>query len=1339
MQPKIAFLIFFFLSAFSHLLGTTNHITLISSDARHMTIQWTVDEWITRKIDTAAGSLQLYTFTNAEAFGEIGAPRLPYQSVVLGIPEGAEVSAQLVDADEELIDNVVPAPNPRMIQTEIGSRLEYEMNDELYQNPELLPQSPIRIDAPYRFRNQQVVKIAIFPLLYRPAQHQVKKYNRLVIRIDLTGGDVKRAQLPARSSDEETLYKNLLINYEQAKEWRLAEQAPRLFKSDRQFIQGENWYKIVISGNGAGGKEGIYKITGATLKKAMGSNDQLSSIDPLSLQLYNNGGRELSLNVLVAKNDTLIENSIVVVGGEDGRFDDQDYILFYGRSLEGIAFDDSQNRFRHYINPYSYDNVFWLTYNQQRGKRVPVIESQDTAGLSPEPAFRDMVWIEEEKFNPFRSGITWLGRELTRNNNTYSVSFQLPDAVPSAKAFFRFSLASLTSGTHYFTMYANGNRIGQHNQNGYSWSFPLNEVALSAEGVLVEGNNTITLNFNAGSDAAFSYVNYIELEYQRAFQASQGQLFFNAPLRSEVTAYYLNGFSRNDVRIFDVTDFSDMREVQPRQIQNGSVSFADYTNPVVSKRYLAVAGDGVRDVDASWITRDPITGLRNKKITPDYIIITYDDFYQQALQLESLRENWSQKDRLETEIVNYSDVIKEFGWGIPDPAAIRNFLAWAQDHWISPRYVLLIGDGHYDYKDLLHQRIPNFIVPYETEGTSENYTRTTDDWYTYTRGENAGMQMAIGRLTVQTVDEAKAIIDKIVAYETEPEYGEWLKTVTIVADDEYTSDGDSEIIHTDQAERLAEGYVPDLLNVKKIYMINYPAVKTASITGREKPAATLDLLEQINRGSLIVNYIGHGNDELWAHERILLRTRDFEKIENGNRMALWIAATCEFAYWDQPQQQSFAEDILNVPRRGAVAMVSSARLAFSDENASFNYLLYKNIFSDYTTSGMTARIGDAILLSKQNQSNRKNNEKYALFGDPAMRLCAPRYRAVIDDISPDSIQALSRMQINGHIEDQGQALLDYSGKLLVRVLDTRKEYRYYSVSGVNSSILRTLGNTIFRGIVKVEAGRFQVQFIVPKDISYGGIDGRISLYFWNDNSSGAGAEKGLIVGGTAVDLIDNNGPKMSLHFGDPQFVAGDYVSTRPTLHLIISDSSSGVNTAGDIGHQILLTLDENFSASRDMTDYFTYNEGSYTQGVLRYPIIDIPLGEHTLQVKAWDNSNNSSIIESRFVVIDDSQLEIRNLLTFPNPMTDECTFRYELSQDAQVSIKIYTVSGRMIRKFDETPSRVGYNIFPQSWDGLDQDGDPVANGVYLYKVTAKSYQQEDAMTVEKVEKLILTR
>ena len=1275
MRSFFSLLMILLSSSFPLLSAFAGNVRLLSSSPQQATIEFQ-PQWRQSTFEAAGARYQKMTFDGAEFLDDIGSPLLPAITAVFGVPPAGDVSVRIIDAEMETIRDVRLAPLPHMKSLDIGVDYIYDEDAGAYSRNSFSPQDIAALQTPYLFQSQRVAKVIIRPLQYNPVQNVVRRYKKIVLQVSFSGGG---SNAPVAPAGNEFVYRHMLLNYEQARLWRTP-QTQALLKTEQTFFQGDNWYKITITGDGSGGKQGMYKITGATLKQALAKNNvSLSSIDPSTIQLFNNGGRELSRDVLTAKNDTLIENAILVVGGEDGKFDDADYVLFYGRSAEGVDFNPGRNALQHYINPYTYDNVYWLTFNRATGKRIETAPSVDVNGLVEESSFRDLAWLEEEKYNIYNSGIIWLGHEMKSGDNTYSVNFNLPGAVPEEEARFRFSMASLTIGRHYFSMYANGNSLGQFDQSGGSSSFYVNQTEFLESGVLVDGDNTVTINYNVSSQTAFSYVDYIEVEYRRHFQAQQNQVLFWAPLKSGAVRYRVSGYTQSDIQVFDVTDFATVRQVAPASTSGGDLDFADYGDPMNAKRYLALSSSAYKIIEAAAISSEKIAGLRRSKSNVDYIIITYDDFYQQAMQLESLRENWSPKDRLETEVVNYSDVIKEFGWGVADPAAIRNFLAYARDNWGNPRYVLLIGDGHFDYKNILNHNIPNFIVPFETDGTFENYTRTTDDWYTYSNGDAAGMQMAIGRLIVQTVDEAQQVIAKIVQYETNPEYGEWLKTVTIVADDEYTNNSSSEILHTDQAERLAENYVPDLLNVKKIYLINYPAVKTASITGREKPAATLDLMQQINQGSLIINYIGHGNDELWAHEKVLDNVRDFSSFDNGRRMAMWVAATCEFALWDQPAEQSFAEKILNAANRGGVSMVSSARLAFSDDNAWFNYKLYENLFAEYEQTGLTARVGDAVMLAKVDRSNRKNNEKYAVFGDPAMRLCAPRYRAVIDAMHPDSIQALSTMSISGHVTDAGKPLTDYEGKVLLRVLDTRKAYVYKSPSGVQSNTLHTTGSNIFRGIAAVDNGEFNVKFIVPKDISYGGDDARLSLYFWNENTSGTGAAKGIAVGSSGANLVDNEGPKMHLYFGNPEFAPGDYVSTRPTLTLNIGDSVSGVNTAGDIGHQILLTLDEDYADSKDITEYFTYNEGSYTDGTLAYTILNLPIGEHTVQVKAWDNSNNSSIIETNFIVIDDTNLDIRNALTYPNPMARDCTFRYELSQEAEVSLRIYRPAGAKVR------------------------------------------------------------
>jgi hypothetical protein len=537
---------------------------------------------------------------------------------------------------------------------------------------------------------------------------------------------------------------------------------------------------------------------------------------------------------------------------------------------------------------------------------------------------------------------------------------------------------------------------------------------------------------------------------------------------------------------------------------------------------------------------------------------------------------------------------------------------------------------------------------------------------------------------------------------------------------------------------LTESHVPELFNVRKIYLMEYPAVRTASVSGVTKPLANEALIDQINQGTLILNFIGHGNDELWTHERVLNAPTDFDRIQNQGRLALWVAATCEFAYWDQPDKQSLAERVTNVADRGAVAMVASSRLAFSYNNAAFNYSFFDELFKPYVAGGRPARIGDAVMVAKRGAYNDVNSEKYVVLGDPALRLGAPRYRAKIQQITPDTLQALRKVRVTGYVEKDKTDWSDFNGKLLLRVMDAKRQ-RIYETKSNNKVNYVLPGNSVFRGVAEVRNGRFDIEFIVPKDISYGGDDGRLSLYFWNDQFEGSGNQEDLLVGGTAENLIDHQGPEIKIEFGKSGFVQGDFASPDPLLNVLVSDSLSGINIAGDIGHQITMVVDGQTSAGKDMTQFFEYKSGSYTSGVLKYQLTGLEEGLHTIQIKAWDNSNNSSVSEVAFQVVSDSILTVRNLLNYPNPMVGQTQFSFELSNDAEVSFKIYTVAGRLVKKFATMSGQIGFNIFPEAWDGADEDGDSLANGVYLYKMQAVRNEDGHKTKVEKIGKVVIAR
>jgi hypothetical protein len=1328
MRKSIKFIIvvvFFILTAIGRTTTIANpDLSILSASDRQLVIEFRPQEWRT---DTSLvnGEKRIhYFFKNGEYLTVPGESQRPSRTIVIGLPPEGGFTCSVLAADFKDDGRAPIAATPAMERDELATQFRYLSGANTAGEEQL-----VQAGEPFEFRKQRMVRLVFHPLQL-DADGSIKRYQRIAVQIQFSPNGSAISLPVAQSSSQEKLFQTMLLNYEQSRAWRISRPAT-LAKTIRT-TDGEEWYKIIIRGDGRGGLEGIYKIDAAALTRA---GVPVATLDPRTIRIFNNGGRELPQNVATARSDSLIENAIQVTGEEDGRMDTGDYILFYGRSLEGIEYNTTERKFRHYINRFGYDNVYWLTFGGSTGKRITARKSQALSGTT-EASFRDAVFLEEERSNIYKSGFDWLGFELANEKRTFSQIFSLPHAVVSDPATLRLQIAAATSGYHSFKVYANGNYLGKIELYGQGSAYLLKLGGFDATGALVAGDNAIRVDYESNSEITQSYIDWIELEYGRGFVASSDQLICNAPLRTSAVQYRIGTFSRDDIDVYDITDYNEVTRIVNGQIENRSLSFADAGDGSAPKRYIALTPAAYRAV--TEIRKDEPGHLRQDRMV-DYIIITHDLFYQQALKLESLHEDYDALDRLVTEVVRISDVFDEFSWGLVDPTAIRDFLVHAQKHWGAPGYVLLLGDGHFDYRNILKYNAANLIPPYESPDRIETSTRVVDDWFTYTLGSNYGMQLAIGRLPVQTVDEAQALVDKIIQYQTSFDPGEWRKTVALVGDDELGAGGRPDVVdHTRQSEWLAEHYVPSLLNVEKIYLMEYPAVRTASVSGITKPLANEALMARINEGCLVLNFIGHGNDELWTHERVLNAPTDFSRVQNDGRYALWVAATCEFAYWDQPQKQSLAERLLNATGRGAVAMVASSRLAYSGDNAAFNYSLFDYLFRFYESSGVTARLGDAVLLAKQmSSSSQINNEKFILLGDPAMRLGAPRHRATIEHISPtDTLQALTRVRVSGSMKKDQQPWSDFKGRLLLRVFDARKKRQYVTAEGIRVDYTLP-GNTIFRGYAEGQQGAYQVEFIVPKDISYGGSDGRISLYFWDGVQEGSGYKSNLSVGGTAVNLVDHAGPDIRIHFGQDNFSPGDFAPQNSTLHVIIADSLSGVNIAGDIGHQIALTIDE--GDAHNVTDYFQYDTGSYYHGELKYGLTHLTPGRHTLTVKAWDNSNNSSSQETFFNVVADSLLKIRNVLNYPNPFRATTRFTFEVSREAEVSIRIFSVAGRLLRSLPAMQAEVGFNVYPETWDGADAEGDLLANGVYLYRIQAKSRDNGKSLQTDEIGRVVIMR
>jgi hypothetical protein len=535
-------------------------------------------------------------------------------------------------------------------------------------------------------------------------------------------------------------------------------------------------------------------------------------------------------------------------------------------------------------------------------------------------------------------------------------------------------------------------------------------------------------------------------------------------------------------------------------------------------------------------------------------------------------------------------------------------------------------------------------------------------------------------------------------------------------------------MHQRQTEQMAQLSELTKFRKKKIYLSAYESVPGGF--GRVKPKANQAIIDQLNEGTLLINYVGHGSPTDWAHEYVLNMTRDLNRIQNENKLPLWIAATCAFGKYDDPNHPSFSEALVWLRDKGAIAVLSSSRLVYSFLNSEFNRAYLRNLFPH---GGSSIRLGEALLLSTD---SGENDQKYHLFGDPSMYLADPRNYIEVSSVSPDTLKALSKVSVSGLVSEEfgGDKSNDFSGGAFLIANDAR----YDSVNTGGPNYYTLIGPRIFKGEVTVENGLFNGEFIVPKSIRYHNQPtGRITVYAWDENGNGEamGYVDTLLYVGTSGELTDTEGPEISMYFeGQEEFHAGDLVNKNPVLIAEIYDEN-GINLTREVGHKIEIQINE--KAPRDITSFFAYERNSYSKGQLFYHLDNLETGTHQLKLQAWDNLNNPATEEINFRVVASEGLVLKDVVNYPNPFADETNFTFQLlgaGVSTELKIKVYTIAGRLVRSLENlTPPSDGFNYY--LWDGRDDDGDIMANGVYIYKIIVKNDQEQK----EAIEKLVILR
>ncbi|MGB9664523.1 MAG: type IX secretion system sortase PorU, partial [Ignavibacteria bacterium] len=1183
-------------------------------------------------------------------------------------------------------------------------------------------------------RDLIVGNLLIYPYQQISA-NTVRIYKKIKIQINFSTPIIS---IKTRENDD-LVYRGV-INENQARNWVYELKNFSLEKITSSRLSNGNWFRIKII------EEGIYKLDFNFLKS---KGIDLSNVDPRTIQIFGNGGRTLSERPEDFVNVDLIENAILVVGEDDGKFDPSDYIIFYAPSVKGWEYKSASRSIGHYFHYYSDVNYVWLTFGNAIGKRMTGKISVTNNPDSIVTTTTGYVLYREFKKNIAETGRRWFGDEFNDRTKSRVYTNRLPGLISDRVITYKIGVAARSDRSTTFLIDEGNNRIGSISLSPVNLADGIGLYATTNQGVFTHSSNlsdsrsVLKLTYNVTDAISTGYIDFIEIHYPRYLSAEQDRISFFSPLKSGTFEYVLNNFSSSDIRVFDISSFDEVKFISNPEISGMQLKFRSIEDGNFPSKYLAVGQNGY--LTPSEVIKVGNQNLRGINPGGELIIISPKEFLAEANRLKAHKDSRAKKP-ISTVVVNVEEIYNEFSGGLLDVAAIRNFIKYAYTFWnVKPKYVLLFGDGNYDYRNIEGYG-KNFIPVYETEESLYLiYSYPTDDFYGRIVGNDAFMDLAIGRIHIQSVEEAKAAVDKIIRYENNKDFGLWKNLITLVADDGKTTKGDDGPIHTSQSEELAKVAIPLSFEIKKIYLIQYPTVETAG--GRRKPDVNREIINTFNDGTLVMNFIGHGNPEVWTHEYVFEKTITVPQLKNSVRLPFLSAATCDFGDYDKPANQSSMEMLLTKADGGIIAGFTASRAVWSNENAAINMTLFQNLFNYRTTNSPQPSIGDAYLRTKMVRIS-DNDQKYNLFGDPSIYLQAPVELGSIDSINNFSatntveIKALNKATIVGSVRNSdGSIKTNFNGEALVTVYDSKRYQEvpeWYGWTGPGKGI-ELSGGIIYRGRVSVRNGIFRTDFVVPKDLSYERNNGKISVYFFGNDVDGIAYTQNIrVTSADSVTITDFKGPDIKIYFDNDLSYGANLVSRSPLLIVKLEDET-GINTTGlGIGHNIEAVLNDNELNSIKLNESFQGDlDAGNRRGEVRYRLSDLSLGKNKIKIIAWDVFNNKNEAEMLFEVVGENQLVIKNVFNYPNPVNNSTyfTFQHSYDQPVNVTIKIYSVAGRLIHKIER--QNVLEKFVKIYWDGRDQEGDYLGNGVYLYKIIINSL--DNAKSSEALGKLAIVR
>ena len=1123
-----------------------------------ITLQFTLPELTISKTIRDSTRYQEVRYTDCHFTDEPGNPKVPVTRLMLGIPAAATIEAVNVSAaSAETRTGVRLVPVPIFNVHELDSQHSasqrwresgsaYSKENSSFAGNRSYPGQPLaRIVREGYIRSQRVIALALYPVQYLPNTRQLRLYSRFTVNIRFSytkqGGPLTAQRSGSQifpdqgitvpeSETFERAFSHQLFNAEQAARFRarrpLVPAAPTLIPNGGDGTR----YKLFVQ------ETGIYAVTAASLQNDWGVD--LIGTHPARLRLTQ-GNRDVPVHTS---------------GATDGSFDANDAIFFLGHKPK---------------NRYSRWNVYWLTVNDSATPtriptRVPQITASPTDQTATQvPTFRSKVNFEEDhltsnlefvhtetvspgdKHGWFDALDFWYWDGIKNGGDAAEMRLEFP-LYDVAKSFdpprISIDLQGGTPVSHEILVAINGVRVDfakWEQQDTLTIGRTLRTWDTLKDGIKGEQNvlSLARVDSNVDEDTTrypyHVYLNRFSVEYTRLFRAVADELWFRSPTTDTSSQkqlpggrklqYKIEAFRDPGIHIFETDGTHLTARMQGVNVESDTARPNSYNAlfqvPDTRRtQFIAVSNTALRQPDRIDVVAP--TDLAAAAHGADYLIVTHPNFLSAAQRLAAWRATPG-GGGYRTKVVTTDDIYNTFGDGGVSPKTIKAFLKHAYQSWTppAPTYVVLFGDGTFDFRGIdtdIYAEPPELTgyIPTHYIRTDSFGRTAADHWYATVSGHDEFTDFYIGRLSVETIDQSEAVVDKIVAYEQAPPNGDWRRRIISVADDEVSNSGDfifrkslDEIAkdHTRLGYETVEVFLEDVIDQVEAHPADYAGLLPQRVA-KDK------IIEALGEGAVLAQYAGHGGRIVWAHEAIF-DNASVDQVEETAKVPFMLVLSCYNGYFDKPGEPSMAEKLLRKERGGIIGMLSATRLTYGSGNDALNRIIFDMLFKrNVRQLGPLSFDSKVELLMTEGTGQIDIMMEYTLFGDPALQIAIANGE-IQPAIKTKTVAPGDTLRIaSGHVQTATYDAATrtkrfvsdtaFNGTLTVKALFPGKTA---VAQGVAGPVRYYTGDVILTKTINVNRGAYPaVTFSVPKNIASG--DAHVEYYAQSDTTIAVGGD-----------------------------------------------------------------------------------------------------------------------------------------------------------------------------------------------------------------------------------------